>query len=291
MRQLTDDFEARYRSGDTPWEDPHPWQGLERLFARLVPPGAGVLDIGCGLGTNALRLSVLGYRVLGIDVSPTAIAQARARADAAGLGCEFRCADILGTDILHTDCGPFDAAFDRGCLHGFADAAGRAAFAAAVAAVLLPAGLWIDVSGSADNGDPVEEVRELALPRLTLADLAAAAEPHFEAVEVTQGAFGEKPDTGFRAWIGVFRRRGPSREVGAALPVEEAAVRGRQADRPDSSQCRGRTEPRCSPALSQTLAGRSAGVRTAGESPPRLLTRGAFAGLMSESEDPCRKPT
>jgi SAM-dependent methyltransferase len=220
MRQLTDDFEARYRNGDTPWEDPLPWQGLDALFARLVAPGTAVLDVGCGLGTNALRLAALGYRVLGVDVSPTAIAQAQARASAARLDCAFRCADVLATS-----CGPVDAVFDRGCLHGFAEASGRSAFAAAVAAVLPPGGLWLDVSGSADNGDPPDAVREFALPRLTLADLAVAAEPHFETVEVTQGAFGSTPDSGFHAWVGVFRRR-PHDGTGVVLPSAQAVARG-----------------------------------------------------------------
>jgi SAM-dependent methyltransferase len=74
MRQIPDDFEARFRARDTPWEDPQPW-----LFARLVPSGARILDVGCGLGTNALRLAALGHRVLGVDVSPTAIEQALVR--------------------------------------------------------------------------------------------------------------------------------------------------------------------------------------------------------------------
>ena len=221
MRQLTDDFEARFRSGDTPWEYPQPWRDLDELFARFARPAARVLDVGCGLGTNALRLAALGYRVLGMDVSPTAIARAQARAHADGLDCDFRCADILATG-----CGRFDVAFDRGCLHGFADPAGRSAFVAAVAAALPPGGLWIDVSGSADNDDRADVVLESALPRLTLAQLAAAAEPHFEAVEVVQGLYGATPDTSFRAWVSVFRRREFRSGVGVAGLAAKAVARG-----------------------------------------------------------------
>ena len=95
MRQLTTDFEARFRRGDTPWEDPHPWHGLEDLFRRFVPAGATILDVGCGLGTNALQLASLGYRVAGIDVSPSAIETAEARRAAAGVSCELRVADFF----------------------------------------------------------------------------------------------------------------------------------------------------------------------------------------------------
>ena len=158
MKQLTTDFEARFRQGDTPWEDPHPWLGLEELFQRCVPVEATILDVGCGLGTNALRLAALGYRVVGIDVSPSAIETAEVRRAAAGVRCDFRVADFLagGWEGL-------DVVFDRGCFHGFADRAGRSGFAATVAAALRPAGLWIDISGSSDNGDSRERVRDLGL--------------------------------------------------------------------------------------------------------------------------------
>jgi hypothetical protein len=50
-------------------------------------------------------------------------------------------------------------------------------------------------------------VRELGLPRLTLADMALAIEPYFETVAISADVFGQTPDTGFRAFAGVFRRR------------------------------------------------------------------------------------
>jgi methyl halide transferase len=202
LAQLTTDFDQRFRQGDTPWEDPSPWHDLGDLVGRFVSPGASVLDVGCGLGTNALHLATLGYVVTGIDVSPVAIAGAESRRDAADVSCELRVADFLSVD-----CGVFDAVFDRGCLHGFADRESRLSFAAAVARALPPGGLWFDISGSADNDESPEVVRQSALPRLSLADIAAAAEPLFDVVELRQDVFGCTPDTDFRAWVGVFRRR------------------------------------------------------------------------------------
>ena len=44
-----------------------------------------VLDIGCGLGDNAIYLASRGHSVTGLDGSPTAIEEARRRADEAGV--------------------------------------------------------------------------------------------------------------------------------------------------------------------------------------------------------------
>lgn len=51
------------------------WRAIESLF----PPGSHVLDIGCGIGDDALHLSRQGVRVSGIDPSPAMTAIARER--------------------------------------------------------------------------------------------------------------------------------------------------------------------------------------------------------------------
>ena len=58
---------------------------LDRLIAgRLGPPPHRVLDCACGIGTQAIGLAALGYRVHGTDISPAAVA--RAQREAARLG-------------------------------------------------------------------------------------------------------------------------------------------------------------------------------------------------------------
>lgn len=72
-RRYAERFDALAASG----QDPH---GEANLLARLVPPGARVLDAGCGTGRVAQRLHELGYAVVGADVDATMVAVARERA-------------------------------------------------------------------------------------------------------------------------------------------------------------------------------------------------------------------
>ena len=56
---------------------------------RAVP----ILDIGCGTGRHAIELARRGYRVTGIDLSPSQIERARVKAAAAGVAPDFRVGD------------------------------------------------------------------------------------------------------------------------------------------------------------------------------------------------------
>jgi 23S rRNA (uracil1939-C5)-methyltransferase len=58
-------------------------------------PGTRLLDLYCGAGTLSLPLARDGARVLGVEVLPAAVEEARATAAANGIqGAEFRCAAI-----------------------------------------------------------------------------------------------------------------------------------------------------------------------------------------------------
>ena len=54
-------------------------------YARLFSAGQTVLDLGCGTGIDAVFLAQRGVRVMGIDASPSMIAQSRAKLAAAEL--------------------------------------------------------------------------------------------------------------------------------------------------------------------------------------------------------------
>lgn len=67
-------------------------QILDPELAGLAPGTA--LDLGCGAGTNAIKLAGQGWRVMGVDWSPTAVAMAQAAAAERGLPVTFVEADI-----------------------------------------------------------------------------------------------------------------------------------------------------------------------------------------------------
>jgi SAM-dependent methyltransferase len=89
-----------------PWDIGRP----QPAFVRLADQGrltGRLLDAGCGTGENALLAASRGADVTGIDVAPTAIAQARAKASERGLTARFEVADALdlGRVSLTVDTG------------------------------------------------------------------------------------------------------------------------------------------------------------------------------------------
>ena len=103
-----------------------------------------VLDAGCGTGENALYLASKGYQVRGVDLSPTAIAKARAKATERGLSVEFAVHDVLDLEGLDQE---FDTVIDSGVFHTFSDEDGPR-LVASVASVLPPGGAYHMISFS-----------------------------------------------------------------------------------------------------------------------------------------------
>src|SRR5581483_3122955 len=115
-------FEALYREAEAgaavvPWADlvPNPHL-VEWLDAHPAPRGGHALDVGTGLGDNAAELARRGFDVVAFDVSPTAVARARARFPASP-------AAWVAADLL--DPPPAGRARDRGARAPDARRAGR----------------------------------------------------------------------------------------------------------------------------------------------------------------------
>ena len=202
--QLTQDWNARFAAGDTPWEDEQPSDAMAELLRRYVKRGSKVLDVGCGLGTNAIWMAANGYIVQGVDISEAAVAQAAVRAAQAGITLRFQQMDFLSP---HQWDSPFDTVVDRGCLHSLCSRDARASFGKRVAESLMPGGLWINISGSADNPDPPGERERQGYPRLSVADIVAASEGWFDVVEIRRCTYGTGTETGFLAFASLLQKR------------------------------------------------------------------------------------
>ncbi len=74
------------------WSPP-PW--LVQYEAWLPPPAAGpVLDLACGSGRALVWLAEKGYRTVGVDWQPEALALGRLLAESRAVECDFREGDL-----------------------------------------------------------------------------------------------------------------------------------------------------------------------------------------------------
>ena len=100
------------------------------------PPGAAVLDAGCGTGEHALLLTERGHQVVGVDLAAEAIARAAAKAQARGLDAGFLVHDALALAGLGRT---FELALDVGLFHTLTDD-DRPRYVASLAAAVRPGG-------------------------------------------------------------------------------------------------------------------------------------------------------
>ena len=91
-----------YRGTARTWDDGYFWGPITAFLDQEAPPPRRLLEVGCGNGFAAKRLTELGYEVTGIEPSSTAILFA----------CENcptgRFIHASAYDPLPDDCGPFD---------------------------------------------------------------------------------------------------------------------------------------------------------------------------------------
>jgi SAM-dependent methyltransferase len=128
-------FDEAYISGSAPWviDEPQP------VVVALEKDGwirGTVLDVGCGTGEHTIHLAALGYDVLGVDVSPAGIDQARAGAAERGVSARFEVGDCfdLGDDAR------YDTVLDSALFHIFDDD-DRARYVESLQRVVKPGGV------------------------------------------------------------------------------------------------------------------------------------------------------
>lgn len=175
MREY-ESWEQIYRKHDPeslPWELGEPRPVLVDLIqSTKVAPAGKALDLCRGLGTNTIYLARAGFQTTGIDISETAVVQARRKAREAGVDIRFWVGSALHLPFERDE---FDFIFDMGCFHHMKPP-DRDRFIGAILRVLKDDGHYFMVCFSDKNG--------AAWNHFSDEEILDIFSPHFEAIEM-----------------------------------------------------------------------------------------------------------
>lgn len=160
---------------ETYWADAYSSDAHKQMWHREFPsaelvattmalglkPPCNVIDLGCGAGSESLFMARCGFNTTGIDLSPTAIEQAKQRAATEGLAARFIQGDVL--DLPFED-SSVDFANDRACFHHIR-MEDRPCYVSEIARVLRPGARILlrvcDVVSSSQTGTTPESLEVL----------------------------------------------------------------------------------------------------------------------------------
>jgi methyl halide transferase len=166
------DWEARYQSGDMPWEKGEPSPGLvDFLDAHPELPRGAVAVPGCGTGHDARAWARAGFETWGFDLAPSAIRLSQERTTSAGLKASFTQSDFLRDNPPKE----FDWLFEH-TLYCAIDPVQRDAYVSAVLRWLKPGGHFLAVHYMirSTEGPPFGTTQEELIERFA---------PHFDLIE------------------------------------------------------------------------------------------------------------
>lgn len=204
------DFDALYRGESPaqgmpavptpPWDTKAPKESVVGWQEQGLVHG-DVLDIGCGLGDNAVFLARHGFSVTGLDISPTALRTAERRARDAGVSVTFAVADATRLEGYRD---AFDTVIDSGMFHCLDDDGKRGYAAAAHRATRAGATLLMSCFCDANLPDPRRP--RPTVSEQTLRDVLGGA--GFDVVSLTrQTVYREGRDDAMAFWLVRAQRR------------------------------------------------------------------------------------
>ncbi|MCB9548839.1 MAG: methyltransferase domain-containing protein [Myxococcales bacterium] len=172
-------WEERYQIGNTPWDLGGPSPVVQRLARTVLGPGARVLVPGCGRGHDAEALARAGFVVTGLDLSPTALAEAAARVGALD-DLEWLAGDLFALPEARPEA--YDAVVEHTCYCAL-ERDLLDAYRDAVWGLLRPGGHLLgaflhfdDAGGPGPHGTSPAALRARFEPRFRVVRLAPAAE-------------------------------------------------------------------------------------------------------------------
>jgi SAM-dependent methyltransferase len=189
-------WDARYLSGDVPWDTGIVPPEVIALVASPDVSRGWALDLGCGSGVTSRYLAACGFRVIGIDLAQVALRRAQSIASFKATFGYFVCASVADLSFLHIKAS---LAVDIGCFHSLT-ASERASYTQSLAEHLLPGSHYLLYAFDR----PAEAGRESggATPTVAPTDIAAFA-PSFTLQAVAHGSDRDRPAAWFlmrRAW-------------------------------------------------------------------------------------------
>ena len=198
------------------------YQALDALtverWARQLPPGSLVLDIGSGTGRVAIAIARLGHRVIAMDLTAPLLERARQKAMDAGVAgnITFVLADAEALPIADDS---LDAAVAHGVLHHLED---PQAVIARAGRALRPGGYWFSLD---PHRSPVRWLFDAAMRWNTLWQEEAAPDGLQTAERLSawcDGA-GIEPEVGYTCYVlPHIVSRLPRRAIERALAVTDA---------------------------------------------------------------------
>jgi SAM-dependent methyltransferase len=192
------DWDEKYRNGEVFWDKGMPSLPMRQYLERHPTKGRTLVP-GCGHGHEVTLAVECGLDAIGLDIAPTAIAEARALypqiAERFIVGDLFNPAPELR--------GAFDVVLEHTCMSGLPPAL-RASYRRGIDLTLKPGGLLIGVWFINPNLDPGDEGPPFRFPVPELTSLFA------DGYEIVDDYV---PDVAFRGREGrermrVLRRKG-----------------------------------------------------------------------------------